>query len=507
MFMQTPSFSHQANIQDLDTSQPIVLFFTSDYTLLAPSFENRELENLSFQTVLTAALFRGEYGNICTLPGSVLDLPFTSIICVGVGKSPALSHDKAMTLGAKVARYHTSQKLEHSQLISPVHAKLSSVDQLQLCLGILRGFMLASYRFDKFKRAHKNDPKPHLETITLCHKDAQSWQQAIYKMQYAVTGQCFAKDLMHTPPNILTPDAFAQKISQMSELGLEVEVFDEKKLLQERMHALLAVGQGSSNPPRLAIMRWPGTTPQQKPMILVGKGICYDSGGLNLKMAMQVDMKYDMGGAATVCGTMMAIAKQKITHPVIGIVALAENMPDGNAYRPSDIIESRAGLSINILNTDAEGRLALADALDYAVTTYQPRAVIDLATLTGAMVVSLGHAYAGVFTNDSNLFAHLSHAAQMVSEKIWRMPLDPVYDESINSPVADIQNLGSPTAGAGSVMAAQFLQRFVKKIPWAHFDIAGTAWIPSGNDICDTGPTGWGVATLTQYLNSLSKEH
>ncbi len=505
--MQALSFSHQAHIQDLDASQPIVLFFTTDYAPLAPSFDDNEAEHPSYQAVLTAALFHGEYGSICTLPGSALGLAYTSVICVGVGKSPALSHDKAMTLGAKIARYHTSRKLCHGQLVSPVHTKLSSVDQLQLCLGVLRGFMLATYRFDQFKRAEQKDPKPHLETITLCHKDAQSWQQAIQKMQHAVTGQCFAKDLMHTPPNVLTPDAFAQQITQMTELGLEVDVLDEKQLLAERMHALLAVGQGSSKPPRLAIMRWPGTIAKQKPMILVGKGICYDSGGLNLKMAMQVDMKYDMGGAATVCGTMMAIAKQKIAHPVIGIVALAENMPDGNAYRPSDIIESRAGLSINILNTDAEGRLALADALDYAVTTYQPRAVIDLATLTGAMVVSLGHAYTGVFTNDSNLFAHLSHAAQMVSEKIWRMPLDPVYDESINSPVADIQNLGSPTAGAGSVMAAQFLQRFVKKVPWAHFDIAGTAWIPAGNDLCDKGPTGWGVATLTQYLNSLSKEH
>jgi leucyl aminopeptidase len=505
--MQALSFSHQADTQNLDASQPIVLFFTSDHTLLAPSFDLSDAQQPSYQDVLTAALFYGEYGNICTLPGSAFNLPFSSVICVGVGKSPALSHDKAMTLGAKVARYHTSRKLTHGQLISPVHSKLSSVDQLQLCLGILRGFMLASYHFDRFKRKKENPTKSHLEAVTVCHKEAQSWQQAIATVQHAVTGQCFAKDLMHTPPNVLTPDAFAQEITKMAELGLEVTIFDEKKLLQERMHALLAVGQGSSNPPRLAIMRWPGTMPQQKPMILVGKGICYDSGGLNLKMAMQVDMKYDMGGAATVCGTMMAIAKQKISHPVIGIVALAENMPDGNAYRPSDIIESRAGLSINILNTDAEGRLALADALDYAVTTYQPRAVIDLATLTGAMVVSLGHAYAGVFTNDSNLFDHLSHAAQMVSEKIWRMPLDPVYDEAINSPVADIQNLGSPTAGAGSVMAAQFLQRFVKKAPWAHFDIAGTAWIPAGNDLCDTGPTGWGVATLTQYLNTLSKEH
>ena len=505
--MQSPSITYQAHAQDLDASLPIVLFFTSDYSLLTPSLNHNDGRQPSYQTILSQALFHGEYGSICTLPGSALDLSYSSVICVGVGESPALSHDKAIMLGAKIGRYHTSRKLTHGQLISPVHNTLSSVDQLQLCLGILRGFMLASYRFDQFKRAKQKNPKPYLESITVCHQESPSWQQTIHKMQHAVAGQCFAKDLMHTPPNVLTPDAFAQKIAQMTELGLEVEVFDENKLLNERMHALLAVGRGSSNPPRLAIMRWPGTIPQQKPMILVGKGICYDSGGLNLKMTMQVDMKYDMGGAATVCGTMMAIAKQKISHPVIGIVALAENMPDGNAYRPSDIIESRAGLSINILNTDAEGRLALADALDYAVTTYQPRAVIDLATLTGAMVVSLGHAYAGVFTNDSNLFAHLSHAAQMVSEKIWRMPLDPVYDEAINSPVADLQNLGSPTAGAGSVMAAQFLQRFVKKVPWAHFDIAGTAWIPSGNDLCDTGPTGWGVATLTQYLNSLSKEH
>ena len=500
-------FTYHTQQQELTSHNPVTLFFDSKLNLLASSLADDARAKALAPELLQSALFRGDFGDICALPGTLLDLPFTSIICVGMGSSPSLSHEKAMRLGAKIARYHGAHHLSHGQMIAPARSNLSSVDQLQICLGLLRGFHLANYQFNNFKSPSKKTPAAApLTSFAVCHPDISSWQPAIEKMHAAVSGQHFAKDLMHTPPNVLTPDAFATRIMEMTELGLQVEVFDQERLLQERMHALLAVGQGNSNPPRLAIMHWPGTMTKQKPLVLVGKGICYDSGGLNLKMAMQVDMKYDMGGAATVCGTMMAIAKQKIAHPVIGIVALAENMPDGNAYRPSDIIQSRAGISINILNTDAEGRLALADALDYAVTTYKPRAVIDLATLTGAMVVSLGHAYAGVFSNDSNLFNHLDQASQMVSEKVWRMPLDDEYDQAIESPVADIQNLGNPSSGAGSVMAAQFLQRFVKKVPWAHFDIAGTAWIPASHELCDKGPTGWGVATLTQYLNGLSKE-
>ena len=202
---------------------------------------------------------------------------------------------------------------------------------------------------------------------------------------------------------------------------------------------------------------------------------------------------------------MLAVAKQKHARPVIGIIALAENMPDGNAYRPSDVIQTRSGQSVAVLNTDAEGRLALADALDYAVTTYKPRAIVDLATLTGAMLVSLGHHYAGIFCNDGGLCDDLSHAGLMMSEPIWQMPLDERYDKMIDSPIADMQNLGQPSV-AGSITAAQFLQRFVKKLPWAHIDIAGTAWIPSGNGVHDKGPTGWGVALLCQYLHNVAKK-
>ena len=483
-----------------DASRLAVLFFDDSLQCLSPSLFDKNSSGL--RELLTHSLFDGKLASMVCLPGQTISVDMPSVLCVGLGKSSKLEYADLQRLGTKIAKYAMEHKQDDIRVFLPC-AHIKPVEQLKTALGLCRGLWLGSYSFNQFKSNIEDEP--HRLTTAIIHPDVNKWQQPLQQLQYMVQGQLYAKDLMHLPPNILTPVAFAEKAQDLTAYGVTVEIFDENKLLDERMHALLAVGQGSSNPPRLAIMHWPGISSNEKPTILVGKGICYDSGGLNLKTSMQVDMKYDMGGAAAVVGTMLAVAKQKHARPVIGIIALAENMPDGNAYRPSDVIQTRSGQSVAVLNTDAEGRLALADALDYAVTTYKPRAIVDLATLTGAMLVSLGHHYAGIFCNDGGLCDDLSHAGLMMSEPIWQMPLDERYDKMIDSPIADMQNLGQPSV-AGSITAAQFLQRFVKKLPWAHIDIAGTAWIPSGNGVHDKGPTGWGVALLCQYLHNVAKK-
>ena len=363
------------------------------------------------------------------------------------------------------------------------------------CMHICQGLYGAGYQF----ATHLSD-KPEILVRELTHV-VQQRQVLMRQFDYAeaiVLGQHVTKDLMHEPPNVLTPDNFAKRIREMTSLGLQVDVMDEAQLKAENMHALLSVGQGSSQPSRLVTIRWCGHSADcADPLALVGKGVCFDSGGINIKLSQLTDMKYDMGGAASIVGAMHAMARLKVPTNVVGIVALVENMPGGNAYRPSDIIGSRAGKSIEVLNTDAEGRLILADAIDYACDL-KPRAIVDLATLTGAVIVGLGHEYAGLFCNQDALTDNIKRAAKDGGEKLWQLPLDPAYDRMMDSTIADVSNLSAPGSGAGSITAAQFLQRFARDIPWAHIDIAGTAWISAHNGVHAKGATGYGVATLVE---------
>lgn len=363
------------------------------------------------------------------------------------------------------------------------------------CMRICQGLYGAGYQFT----THLSD-KPKISARELTHV-IQQRDVLVAQFDYAhavVLGEQMTKDLMHEPPNVLTPKNFAERIQEMTSLGLEVEVMDEEQLKAENMHALLSVGQGSSQPSRLVTIRWCGHTADcANPLALVGKGVCFDSGGINIKLSQLTDMKYDMGGAASIVGAMYAMARLKVPTNIVGVVALVENMPGGNAYRPSDIISSRAGKSIEVGNTDAEGRLILADAIDYACDL-KPRAIVDLATLTGAVIAGLGHEYAGLFCNQDALTDNIKQAAEHGGEKLWQLPLDPAYDRMMDSTIADVSNLSSPGCGAGSITAAQFLQRFARDIPWAHLDIAGTAWISAHNGVHAKGATGYGVATLVE---------
>jgi leucyl aminopeptidase len=316
-----------------------------------------------------------------------------------------------------------------------------------------------------------------------------------------VEGINFTKDLVSEPGNILHPDEYVRRIKKLSSIGLKVTIFDKKKLKQIGMNALLGVGQGSARGSYLAIIEWKGSDKKKQPLAFVGKGVCFDTGGISLKPAkFMEDMTYDMAGSAVVVGLMKTLALRKAKVNAVGVVGLVENMPDGNAQRPGDIVTSYSGKTIEVLNTDAEGRLVLADALTYTEKKFNPKFIVDLATLTGAIIVSLGSEFAGLFSNDDKISNQLFKAGEKVGEKVWRMPLNNNYDKLIDSKKADMQNINY-VGGAGSITAAQFLQRFIiNKTPWAHLDIAGMAFSKYGGALNSGGATGYGVRLLNQLI-------
>ena len=313
-------------------------------------------------------------------------------------------------------------------------------------------------------------------------------------------GVFFTRDLVNEPANVLTTTDFADRLKAMEALGLEVEVLEDDDLAKLGMRALLGVGQGSESPSKVVVMRWNGGKKKDAPLALVGKGVVFDSGGISIKPAAGMEeMTMDMGGAGVVAGVMRTLALRRAKANVVGLVGLVENMPDGRAQRPGDIVKSMKGDTIEVINTDAEGRLVLADVLWYAQERFKPSAVVDLATLTGAVIIALGHENAGIFSNDDKLADRVLKAAGSEGEGAWRLPLSPAYDALIDSRLADIKNTGGRPAG--SITAAQFLQRFIRDgQPWVHIDIAGVALPPGATDLAPKGATGWGVMTLNRMI-------
>lgn len=361
------------------------------------------------------------------------------------------------------------------------------------------GALLAAYRFDKYRHNLKTDDRPCLTRLAVGCAAPRKARRAFTAMQALCDGVFFARDLVSEPPNVLYPESFATEIRGLAELGIAVDILDEKAMRKLKMNALLGVAQGSARPARMGIMRWNGGRGNRLPVAFVGKGVTFDSGGISLKPGPGMEeMKWDMGGAGAVVGLMKALAGRKAAVNAVGIVGLVENMPDGNAQRPGDIVTTMSGQTVEIHNTDAEGRLVLADALWYVRQKYKPGTIIDLATLTGACIISLGHEYAGLFSNDDALAAQLEEAGRASGDKVWRLPLHANFDKLLRSPVADMKNIGG--RAAGSITAAQFLQRFVKDVKWAHLDIAGMAWNNKGSAIAPKGATGFGVALLDRYV-------
>ena len=361
----------------------------------------------------------------------------------------------------------------------------------------LHGLKLKSYEFKKYKS--KKDIR-NISVHVVGKKNKPSLKNQI-KFKALESGTFYARDLVSEPGNVLHPDEYAKRLNSLRKDGLKINIYDQKKLKKLGMHALLGVGQGSIRGSYLVTMEWRGAKNNSRPLAFVGKGVCFDTGGYSLKPArFMEDMTYDMAGSATVVGLMKSLALRKAKVNAVGVVGLVENMVSGNAQRPGDIVKSYSGKTIEVLNTDAEGRLVLADALTYTEKKYKPKFIIDLATLTGAIIVCLGSEYAGLFSNDDKLSKQISNAGEKVEEKVWRMPLHKNYDKLMNSKNADMQNINY-VGGAGSTTAAQFLQRFIlNKTPWAHLDIAGMAFSKYGGALNSGGATGFGVRLLNQLI-------
>ncbi|PLR27516.1 leucyl aminopeptidase [Caulobacter zeae] len=397
--------------------------------------------------------------------------------------------------------------------IAAAHAynavKTSGVTELLLKLGgdaetaarVAFGVKLAAYRFDKYRTTEKAEKKPSVATVKVAAADPAKAQKAFAALEPIADAILFSRDLVSEPANILHPEEFAARVKGLESLGLEVEILGEKEMAALGMGSLLGVGQGSVRESQLVIAKWNGAADKSaQPIAFVGKGVCFDTGGISIKPADGMeDMKWDMGGAAAVAGVMHALAGRKAKVNAIGVLGLVENMPDGNAQRPGDVVTSMSGQTIEVINTDAEGRLVLADALWYTQDRFKPKFMVDLATLTGAIIISLGNDYAGLFSNNDGLSEKLLAAGDAEREPLWRLPLPKAYEKQIESPIADMKNIGGRPAG--SITAGLFLQRFVNGVPWAHLDIASTAWRKGSSDpTVPDGAVGFGVRLLNRLV-------
>ena len=420
-----------------------------------------------------------------------LDFDQKLIIILLVKKNDFFQSEK---IGAKFYDYVKNNGVNEVLILG---SNFSSVIHNIKFDSFLHGAELKSYEFNLYKSKKKNK----VINFNIWMQKNLSNQQAKKKLNALLNGVNFTKDLVSEPGNILHPDEYAKRLLGLKKIGLKVTVYDEKKLKKLGCNALLGVGQGSIRGSYLVTMEWNGTKSKSKPLAFVGKGVCFDTGGISLKPArFMEDMTYDMAGSAVVVGLMKNFALRKAKINAVGVVGLVENMPGGNAQRPGDIVKSYSGKTIEVLNTDAEGRLVLADALTFTEKKFKPNFIIDLATLTGAIIVSLGSEYAGLFSNDDKLSKQIFEAGEKVDEKVWRLPLHKNYDKLLDSKNADMQNINY-VGGAGSTTAAQFLQRFIiNKTPWAHLDIAGMAFSKYAGALNSGGATGYGVRLLNKFV-------
>ncbi len=396
-------------------------------------------------------------------------------------------------IGSKLFDYLNKYKIDSSYI------DMSKIDISNINLEkIIHGTKLKSYNFNIYKSSNK---KNKIINLNIVGKESFKSNILRKKLEALMGGVFYTRDLVSEPGNILHPDEYAKRLIKLKKIGLKVKVYNEKKLKKLGCNALLGVGQGSIRGSYLVTMEWKGKKSSSKPLAFVGKGVCFDTGGISLKPArFMEDMTYDMAGSAVVVGLMKTLALRKAKINAVGVVGLVENMPGGNAQRPGDIVKSFSGKTIEVLNTDAEGRLVLADALTYTEKKFKPSLIVDLATLTGAIIVCLGSEYAGLFSNDDKLSKQIYEAGEKVQEKVWRLPLHKNYDKLMDSKIADMQNINY-VGGAGSTTAAQFLQRFIiNKTPWAHLDIAGMAFSKYAGALNSGGATGYGVRLLNKFI-------
>lgn len=483
-----------------DISKSLIIVTDNKLTLPKNIDEIEKVAKMNIRDVLESHEYKGKHKEVLSVNTSSKVLSKVAFVGLGdIQEEGALHSSQAMAVGGKISSMLNCRKIKEVSLMFAV-ADLSKDQKYKIHSEILLGAMLKSYKFDKYFT--KEDSKQVINTINVVSEDSKEYKAYFDEYHNLYKGVILTRDLVSEPPNVLNPELFAEKCKELKSQGVNVRILEEQEMQKLGMNALLGVAKGSRNKPKLVVMEWNGAdNKNDQPIAFVGKGVTFDTGGLSLKPASyMVGMKYDMAGAGVVTGLMSTLSLRKAKVNAIGVIGLVENMPGGNAQRPEDIVKSMSGQTIEILNTDAEGRLVLADALWYTQEKYNPKFIIDLATLTGAIVVSLADQYAGVFSNDDSLCEQLYDAGIKVNEKVWRMPLSKEYDKMINSKIADMQNIGAERGAAGSITAAQFLQRFVNDVPWVHIDIAGVADSKKSGDLWQSGATGFGVRLLNQLV-------
>jgi leucyl aminopeptidase len=439
--------------------------------------------------------FKGKNGSALEIVAPA-GLDLARLVVLGVGKARDLKSQDWLKLGG-IAMGKIPATATAATIIADLPSGPVKPDQVaELALGI----RLRAYAFDRYKTKRKDDEERAKEVkVTLAVASPAGAEKAFAPRDAVANGVVLARDLVNEPANVLHPEEFARRAGNLKKLGVVVEVLDVAAMKKLGMNALLGVGQGSVHESRLVIMRWNGSKKAGDPVAFIGKGVCFDTGGISIKPAGGMeDMKGDMAGAACVVGLLQALAERKAKVNAVGAIGIVENMPDGKAQRPGDIVTTMSGQTIEIINTDAEGRLVLADVLHYVNTRFKPKFMVDLATLTGAIVVALGHEHAGLFANDDKLAERLLKAGAVTGERLWRMPLGADYDKKIDSKFADMKNTGG--RDGGSITAAQLLQRFVDKTPWAHLDIAGTAMSSPQTEINKSWASGFGVRLLDRLV-------
>jgi leucyl aminopeptidase len=481
------------------TAKGVLIVFADD--ALKVGAKSRAVLKPSGDLLSRAAAGEGFKGKLGSALELVLPAGLTAsrLIVIGLGKAADLKPKDFLRLGGVAAGKLTATTREAMVFCELPSGAMSAAQAAAVALGAT----LRAYSFDRYKTKKKDSDERALKAkVTFGVAVPAAARKAWQREQAIGDGVILARDLVNEPSNVLFPEEFARRAQQLKKAGVSVEVLDTKAMSKLGMHMLLGVALGSRREARLVVMRWNGGRRGAQPVAFVGKGVTFDTGGISIKPAQGMeDMKGDMGGAACVVGLMQALAARRAKVNAVGVIGLVENMPDGNAQRPGDIVTSMSGQTVEIINTDAEGRLVLGDALWYTKNRFKPQFMVNLATLTGAIIVALGQEHAGLFSNNDELAERLGKIGEATGEKVWRMPLGPEYDKQIDSKFADMKNTGG--RNGGSITAAQFLQRFVDGTPWAHLDIAGTAMASPANDINRSWGSGWGV----RLLDALVAEH
>ncbi|MCC4292841.1 leucyl aminopeptidase [Brevundimonas aurantiaca] len=477
----------------VDAAEILAVPVHEDRVLAGSGSELDEQSGGALTRAMSKGRFVGKAGQTLMV-AAVSGAKAESILLVGAGAADKIDDLAVEAFGGNA---YAAVKLSGAEVLTIDASNLSPEQAARVGFAV----RLAAYRFDKYRTTQKPDKIPSINTVRVVTSDLRAAEAALEPLTAVADGVIFARDLVSEPANVLYPAEFARRVKALESLGLEVEILGEAEMEKLGMRTLLGVGQGSRRESQLAVMKWNGGEAGAQPLAFVGKGVCFDTGGISIKPAEGMeDMKWDMGGAAAVTGTMIALAGRKAKVNAVGVLGLVENMPDGNAQRPGDVVVSMSGQTVEVINTDAEGRLVLADALWYTQERFKPKFMIDLATLTGAMIVALGLDYAGVFSNSDEVAEPILAASKKVGENFWRMPIPAIYEQHIDSKIADVKNTGNGRAG-GSITAALFLQRFTNGVPWAHLDIAPTAWAnKSPSPTVPEGGVGFAVRTLDRMV-------